>query len=147
MNIDVEKLVMEYLARRRARLTRGILISAALFAGGIAIGFADKTWGVLVAALAGVLLAALIWQRSTATKDRGAEILRTRRDEIVWAYYLVNHGLVFGLRSGEKALLGNAEPWLLEQLAPVLGHATLGFTPEHATTFGADPSRLARSNG
>jgi hypothetical protein len=137
----IEEILARHFQDRASRLRRGMAVTAALIAGCVALG-----WFVVAAGIGLVLVFGFGWQLLTfRTKDRGAKALRTQRAEIVWAYYQQPSGIVLGLQSGERVLLNNAVFAVIDELAPVLGHATLGYTPELADQFAARPESLRRS--
>jgi hypothetical protein len=143
MNLD--EVLAKYVSRRTSRLRRGLVVGAV----GVALGAGLFYWGstalgAIVGGVAGLILIFAAIGLLTAADDAGAKLLREQRGDIVWAYYLQNHGIVFGLRSGGGALLANAEEWMLNELRPLLGHATLGFTPELERRFAQNPASLAR---
>lgn len=105
------------------------------------------------AAICGALTGALVlWLGYLLTVDRsnvpGVVALRERRHEIVWAFAELQNNVPlcvsFGLSSGEILSIDGATQLLIERVRPALRHATVGFSPEIATQFRADPAALRR---
>jgi hypothetical protein len=137
----LEEILAQHFRDRGKRLRVGTAVTAALIAGSVALG-----WYVVAAGIGLVLVFGFGWQLLTfQTKDKGAQVLRKQRGEIVWAYYQRPSGIVLALGSGQRVLLNNAEFAVIDQLAPLLPHATLGYTPELAAQFAARPESLRRS--
>jgi len=148
----LQRYLDRYIATRRAGLRVGLVIFTAITAGCAWLAWtgespATSRGGAILAALFGgiTLFASLIPLLTAGRGDEGVRALRERRDEIVWAYGLQPRGVMLATRSGERFLLGHALAADLIELAPLLPRATMGYTPERATAYDADPSGLVRS--
>ena len=147
MSRELEIVIDGYVTRRAARFRRGLPIVSLLLAGSLALLLVDKTWGILLSAIFGLFLAAMVAQRLRLRSEPGAKTLRARHREVVWVYYSTdtwqNGGIMFGLRSGEQLGLPNAEEWMLKDLIHVLPNATFGYSPERLAQFRSNPAALA----
>lgn len=147
----MKQVVANYMAWRRGRTHKGLLISGLLLAGGIALFLkVDRTWGGLSAAIFGLMFVALVFQRMGASKDPALNVLLARPEDVVWLYYRtgnnrnIGYGVVLGLRGGDLVQIEHSPESLLDQLVPLLPHAKVGFTPELAEAFKREPTSVER---
>ncbi len=82
------------------------------------------------------------------------DILRSRRDDVVWMYVLRQRGngaaswIVLGTTDGKlhraHVTIGEEEA-LLKRLVPLVPHATVGFSPPLQAKFRASPASFRTS--
>ncbi len=157
---ELERTIVENLRTERNGLRAGGIAGAVLMVLIAAIALLaldppERNLWVLAAGCIPLFLLLVIPSLFDPAKAKILETLRTRADGIVWMYVRRQVGrhqgawIVLGFDDGSSARvtakLGQEDPFLRD-LATLAPRATLGFSPELAARFKAEPRSLRKAS-